>query len=956
MERIDILYAARSDELFINKDRHHSDSVYCTLNVTQSGTAYQVNAALKSPWLDYPLWQLKTSFSSEQAAAKKFHWILENLPLALAEGSGPSGFYAFLNCRAGDEFARKAREELGRHLAAEKFHAWPLIDTTRGEEELTQGLVTIGVGRYLFSLLESGQALSPESSAGLVRYFSEAPLKLGYWGPYKRLIKLLETRPTDAHWLGIALSRLDAHDRRSAIDVDLEDYDVAIPGNVPSERTITYMVRRGRRHLRRLARTQPDDYARCALEIFRHPSSVDISRRWILADILYGRGTKDFHRNRWGEVQLPATPARYNRRWDRAPEIWDNHLDLVRRLWVENSSQTDIQIWAFWVLHDHPQPLPELPVEALVLALDSPASHLQYHACQQISARPATLLELAQAAVYTFLTASTEEQLDAVLPYLSANSGCMAIQKALLNYVRRDALPNIRHNAVGLTPAFRATRLLSFALRYLLPHLYADELAPLAHCLGHLTGYAPVEQWRWVFQILPLATLVSLRLHLPGLSAGAGHALDDACRLATNTTPPPVPLVMELILAQHSALRDLGWDLLPYALPAVERGQVWEQLLARATEGASQGLLLEALRYPKRFNYLLDLPVSPAVLGGIVTAIADAEPAVSRRILDKLLVSGDTPALLEALEAYLTARRDPAETEGRTLLARAVALDPAVPALIWAAQGRDAWPFLARILLIHPALTTALVRAIDPEELLRATSHQITLLAQALLVAPERLRDDPGFAVAAGTCTNPQLHQPVLAWLEAQGRLGPLFLPLAESGLPAALTAAERYLFTLHGPDLTRALIQICDSGVGPARALGLRVLTAHAAACDLAAVLNALSEHTAPEITALVARHALAGAPLHRDALARFDDRVLRTRHGGRTAKNLVKARLDQTLAPDSDKVAALVPPDEQRLATLLGLARGGNHRDREWALQQLARLALAGHGIASLQVSITS
>lgn len=956
MERVDLLYAARSDDLLITRGPGPSHWFYCTLNVTQFGTAYQVNAAIEKSYLYKPVWHLKTTHLTQTAAVEKFFWIRENLTLALAEGSGPKELYFILNCKAGDAFARKACEDLGRKFAADPFSTWPLIDTSRGKEELTQGLATLGVGCYLLSLLESGQALSPESAAGLARFFSAAPLKGGYWGPYKRLIKLLETRPDDAQWLGIALSRLDAHCLITKNYRDLEPYGVPIPQAVPSLKTINYMVRRGRRHLRHLARTQPDVYVRCVLGVFQQPAHEDIARRWILADILYGRGTKDFHRNRWSAVQLPAIPARYDRRWDRSPEIWDNHLDMVRRCWVENSSQADIQVWAFWVLMDHPQPLPELPINALALALVSPASHLQHYACQQISTRPDALLELNKKAVYAFLTASAAYQLHAVLPFLSANSGCMTLQQALLLYVRQVALPAIRSNTFTLSPAFRATRLLAFALKHYQAHLGADDIPPLALYLGHMTGFEPIEQWRWILQVLPLATLLSLRLQLPALSAEVADPFDAACRLAAKSTPPPEDLVLGLVRAPQASMRDLGWDLLPYLQPAVDLGAVWEQLLAQGCETGNQPLLLESVRKPARLHQLLALPVSPALLVGIVAAIADADAMASRLILDKLRVSGDTPMLLQAMEAHLAAQSDPTGDEALTLLHQALAVDPQVPALIWAARGRDAWSSLARGLMIHPALANALVRAIDPEDLPRATPLQIEMLAQALRSAPERLGDDPRFAVAAGTCPHPPLHQPVLAWLETQGLLGKLYLPLAESGLPAALAAAERYLLTLDGPLLTRAVLQVCDSGVGPARALGLRLLAARGTACDLPAVLTALAEHTAPEITALVARHALDGAPVRRDALARFDDRVLRTRHSGRAAKNLVKARLDQTLAPDPSKVAALVPPDEQRLATLLGLARGGNHRDREWALQQLARLSLAGHSLAGLQVSITS
>ena len=75
-----------------------------------------------------------------------------------------------------------------------------------------------------------------------------------------------------------------------------------------------------------------------------------------------------------------------------------------------------------------------------------------------------------------------------------------------------------------------------------------------------------------------------------------------------------------------------------------------------------------------------------------------------------------------------------------------------------------------------------------------------------------------------------------------------------------------------------------------------------------------------------------------------------------GRLAKELVKRRLE-TLVPDAAvPIGANQKVDDRRLQALVDMARGSSLRDRDWALQQLARLALDGHPIPLVQVSTTS
>jgi len=105
-----------------------------------------------------------------------------------------------------------------------------------------------------------------------------------------------------------------------------------------------------------------------------------------------------------------------------------------------------------------------------------------------------------------------------------------------------------------------------------------------------------------------------------------------------------------------------------------------------------------------------------------------------------------------------------------------------------------------------------------------------------------------------------------------------------------------------------------------------------------------------------VVAHFAASGIAVKRDALDQFDNRVLRTRRTGRKAKELVKRRLE-TPAPDAAVfIGSNQTVDDRRIQALVDMARGSSLRDRDWALQQLARLALDGHPIPQVQVSTTS
>jgi hypothetical protein len=891
-------------------------------------------------------WTFSARFESEQEAVAKVRSIAEWPEAAFADGR-----------TTGDAAPRESLQPIFSSLKLKS-----LLDTTTGATDLSGGHVTIGAGRFLASLVEGGGDLTEETTKHIERYFSAAPFTFGYWAPYKRLLKLLESKPEAAGVLGVALARVDGQLRQvtsSQATDNLRPYFAPPWREIAGPNTVAYMVRRGRRLIRRLGRSNPGDYVRCATAFLRSADAqgaqTNIGQRWILAEILYGRGVTGPHSGH-GPVILPPLPARFSRRWDRYPRLWNAQLDEVRGVWVHAEKNPDIQAWAFNVLRSQRQELPRLSKSGLRLALVSPADKVRAHGCEQVALKPARYLDLDSATAQAFLEFSSARQFAAVYPFLEANAGTRTIQDAVLAYINEHGFAEVCRGATPVLETSRARQLLRYSLRFLRGRLDEAATFQLARYVGQTTRFKPVGQWQDTFNELPLKTLVELRLQLRDLPAGVVRAIDKACRNAVAQGVGDDNLAAALTLSPSAELRTLGWQLLAGASDSTITA-VWDQLVGQCTSDASVRRLLESLRVKGRLERLIGLPGAPELLSRAVLAVTAAEPRVAEDLLRKLAATGDSTRTLQTLDRVLAEHPEQSWAKRPALLQKIISTDPAVTQRIWEATRNDEWSRLAQLFLTSKNLAAALIGVVDSDDLLRITSSQANLLSGALRSMPRRLLEDRRFAVATSTCPHPTVHQVSLAFLEARDQLQHIFLPLVESGLPAAVAASERYVLGLKSRDqLTKGIIAICDSGSAQARAVGMRLLQQRADHFDQTALLTALSEHTAPEITAMVAGHALAGRVIKREALDRFDGRVLRTRRSGRKAKDLVKARLGTPSDGNTVSIAAGHGPDSQRIKALMDMAQGSSLRDREWALQQLARLAIDGHHIPQLRVSATS
>ena len=852
-----------------------------------------------------------------------------------------------------------AREALQALLPALKLKF--LVDTTQGAASLCGDTITVGMGRYLAGQVEGGAELTPDLSAGIERYFAKAPFSFGYWAPYKRLIKLLEGKSDGQALLAVALARVDGHLHQVAnvhANEQLRQFAPSVPSTVAGPDTVAYLMRRGRRWIRQLGLKDQVAYVRCAASLLSAADAqgahVNISSRWILSDVLYGRGAADTNHGQ-GALSLPDGQSRYDKRWDRFPKAWNEHMDVVHGIWLATKHNPEIQAWAFKVLKSQKHNVPSLRPLGLRLALLSPSKRLQSHAFELVAAMPKSLIDLDAATAQVFLEYCTPKQFSAAYSALEEHSQVKPLQDAVLAYIGEHGLPEVRRGSMPSAGQKRSALLLCYSLRFLRSRFNDADSYQLARYVGQSTQFKPVAQWRDTFSALPLKTLVELRLHLPDLPQSVVRSIDEACRGAVNQGERDENLAAALTLSPSRELRILGWILLSNASDAA-LATVWNNLIAQAGSSKGLAILLEALRFKDRVDCIEQHASGAQLLSELVTVTAQAEPKIAEGLLLRLAALGNYPQTFNTLVRFFERIPESAWARRPAVLQKLIELDPNITALVWAAVAVEP-SLVAQIHVASRSLAAALVETIDCDDIKTIGSAKASYLAQALRSAPARIYRERGFAVACAVSPHPDLQQFVIARLESRRMVEAVYVPLAESGMPAAVAAAERYIGSIKDRSvLTKVVITVCDSGVSVTRAIGLRVIERQPQRLDLNALLNALAEHTSPDITTTVARFAASGLTFKRDALDQFDNRVLRTRRAGRKAKELVKSRLAIAVPRDVVSIDAHQDVDHRRIQALLDMARGSSLRDRDWALQQLARLALDGHSLPQVQVCTTS
>jgi hypothetical protein len=268
--------------------------------------------------------------------------------------------------------------------------------------------------------------------------------------------------------------------------------------------------------------------------------------------------------------------------------------------------------------------------------------------------------------------------------------------------------------------------------------------------------------------------------------------------------------------------------------------------------------------------------------------------------------------------------------------------------LLWAVLGQEDSDLVKGLLDTNSQILTLIGDSLTVSNTQSMSQAQITVVTSYLQAHSERVFGDPLFGVHLACSLQTSVQRLAIDQLNASGHMPQYWLVLAESLLPLPTDAAREFVTSIkdRGSRTDAALVCI-DSPVEQLRDFGLQMLDSDPDQLDLPVIWGSLVHSDDPVVQARVIEESLVHNWDDDTQLSALDERLLVARRGNRRTKENIKTRLK-----DTDPMA--ISP--RRIAALQDMASGRNTRDREWALQRLAHLSLAGVDLANIEVSVTS
>jgi hypothetical protein len=735
-------------------------------------------------------------------------------------------------------------------------------------------------------------------------------------------------------------------------------------GASPSAETLGYMKRRGRRCLRRLARSEPERYVVAAFHALvvsgRGRSSLDVSSQWIAAEILFGgSGRLDQARHGRGPVYLREARPTLRRREELAPEAWDRHPELAGQLCALTDLPWETHEGALKMLRAARLGIPTLTPETVNRFVSAPSALLNVAGGRE-GARQIVAGVVFDAALSAdvYLAAGGRQRRELASHWRERADGA-AWDEAFAERLAGRAADRAQRGrltarivaAAGLLAGPFAAALAArggFGTR---PALVAallasgrEELLALATAAAATTAPAAAVPWLEACE---------------GVSEARREGALEALRTGLWGKETDLATARQLVGAASPWVRAAGWRVLEVlAVEPALLAALWGELL---TGEADTPALQTAL----------DSEAALALLGRVRLDAAGLRAQIDRRLFQAREFSSEAFArLARALPAAETVRIVATVAQGHWDRLR----DPLLEALVetgwraefwqavWMALPEDATGLLARRVLDDAPVADSFL-AVEAEDLFGGAPAGAGAMLLRWIGAHEvRFDRDTPLLLAAATCPLPEVRAWGLARVRSVGMDLPFALRLLESGLPEPMEAGREF-FAAVAPGEEREAelaLALCDSPAAAVRAYGREYVRERKASLPMADVIRGLGEHADPVMREFVAQLLIEEPGVGVDT-ASFDRETLRARDRARRAKELVKARLTprhgarEGEAPPPQPTGA-TPVSTEKVALLLELARGRTPRDAEWALEQLARLALDGQEIEGLTLEGTA
>ena len=393
------------------------------------------------------------------------------------------------------------------------------------------------------------------------------------------------------------------------------------------------------------------------------------------------------------------------------------------------------------------------------------------------------------------------------------------------------------------------------------------------------------------------------------------------------------------ISADSAWVREQGWRLLEASATPMEVARAaWRHLLS---EPSVTPPLQTALESPAALRLLERAEFAPELLTELIE---------TRPFLVGVLSPGALAVFVRSLTPTALVQLVAGAPDNRWLDLRGALSN----ALDSAAKRQSFWSAAFAVLddgsilyarLVNDAEMRGTFRHIaDISDFLKSGNPATGEILRAWLTAHETsLGRDSNQLLLAATHPLPAVRDWALARAETLGFGLAFALRLLESELPPAIAVGQGFFESVPADD-PRSLeyaVALADSPHKATRAYGRQYANQRWNDLPHESLLARLAENPDPASQAWVAERGLEEPAALAGVAPQFDRDVLRARDRSRKAKELVKRRISAQPTENA--------PD---LPTLLEMARSRTPRDSEWAMQQLARLALEGREIDGVTV----
>ena len=470
------------------------------------------------------------------------------------------------------------------------------------------------------------------------------------------------------------------------------------------------------------------------------------------------------------------------------------------------------------------------------------------------------------------------------------------------------------------------------------PNVLSRQIAPELAARLYATRRPELRDWTFAtLRQTPAAQVSQWLQSLAPLADDLRAEAVTALMASVRDKPLPYALMQALVNDASEWIRRVTWDLIAAsATPAADLTKLWDDLLAATTE-------TDALRTATASASAIALFNRLALDGGKLQSLLESRPFLVGLLppsaLQNILRVLPVPSIL----GLVRAATDTQWPTLRTVLANSLNAANTTSAfwqLAWQQIGETGDPVLVTRLLNDEVMGATFLQVNDTEYLNTSNPVFGPILGRWVRSHDALFTANSAPLLQIATHTLPDIRAWGLERVRQVGMALPFALRLLESELSAPVEAGKAFFDAVPAgdPREVEAVTALCDSPKSSVRAWGRQVLETRWNHLPHEELFNRLSENTDPAMEAF-----LAGKMLKTDvafALApAFDRQVLRSRDKGRKAKELVKQRLSADTSHD--------------IPLLLEVARSRSQRDAEWALGQLARLALEGVEVEGLELT---